>query len=56
MTEFRFLRSTPVERQLRPVQIHYKVETDKIISKLHQARSMGLNKAKAHGEKLSAIG
>ena len=56
MTEFRFLRSTPVERQLRPVQIHYKVETDKIILKLLQARSRGLNKAKAHGAKLSATG
>ena len=47
VTELRFLRSTPVERQLHPVQIHYKVETDKIILKLHQARSMGLNKATA---------
>ena len=30
VTELRFLRSTLVERQLRPVQIHYKVDTDKI--------------------------
>ena len=56
VTEFRFLRSTPVERQLRPVQIHYKVETDKIFLKRLQAKSRGLNKAKAYGAKLSAIG
>lgn len=54
-TEFRFLRSTPGERQLRHAQIHYKVETDKIILQFHQARTMGLNKATAHGAKVSAI-